>query len=202
MIAARWADMVEGLAYAWRTPGVLALMALAFLVNFTAFPWCYSLLPYVAREVYGIDATGLSHMTAGFATGALVGSLFMTFGRSQRRDARFMVINIVLWHVLLGIFAWIDTKWPGIAVLFVMGLVHSLAMVAMSGLLLRDVDERFRARVMGIRMLAVYGLPIGLLLTGPLIAHVGFAATATGYITVGALLTGLIAWRWRETIWR
>jgi hypothetical protein len=113
-----------------------------------------------------------------------------------------MVINIVLWHVLLGIFAWIDAKWPGIAVLFVMGLVHSLAMVAMSGLLLRDVDERFRARVMGIRMLAVYGLPIGLLLTGPLIEHVGFAATATGYVTVGALLTGLIAWRWRASMWR
>jgi predicted MFS family arabinose efflux permease len=177
-------------------------MALAFLINFTAFPLAYSLLPYVAREIYGIDATGLSHMTAGFAAGALIGSVIMTFGRGQGRDARFMVVNLLLWYALLGAFAWIETKGAGIAVLFVMGIAHSLAMVAMSGVLLRAVSERFRARVMGLRMLAVYGLPVGLLLTSPLIERFGYPATATLYVALGVAFTALIAWRWRASLWK
>ena len=34
-------------------------MWLAFLVNLTAFPMTSGLLPYVARDIYHIDQTGL-----------------------------------------------------------------------------------------------------------------------------------------------
>jgi hypothetical protein len=68
--------------------------------------------------------------------------------------------------------------------------------------LLRAVSDRFRARVMGIRMLCVYALPFGLLLTGPLIERVGYPATASLYVALGIVGTGLIAWRWRDVLWR
>jgi hypothetical protein len=54
---------------------------------------------------------------------------------------------------------------------------------------------------MGIRMLCVYSLPFGLLLTGPLIQHIGYPATATLYVAFGFICTALIAWRWREVMW-
>ena len=50
-------------------------------------------------------------------------------------------------------------------------------------------------------MLAIYGLPIGLLGAGALIDHIGFIPTATIYCTVGILLTLLIALRWRAALW-
>jgi len=54
---------------------------------------------------------------------------------------------------------------------------------------------------MGVRMLAVYGLPIGLLLAGWLIERFGFTATATIYCLSGLLLTIAIGMRWRTSLW-
>ena len=154
------------MSYVWHTPSVLCLIWLAFLVNLTAFPLSHSLLPYVAREIYATDATGLGHLVAAFATGALLGSTIMTVAREQ--SSRFMVICIALWYALIAVFARMTAAPYGMSVLFVMGVCHSLGMVTMSGVLLRIVADRFRGRVMGIRMLAVYGLPLGLLISGPL----------------------------------
>ncbi len=69
-------------------------------------------------------------------------------------------------------------------------------------MLLRDSDERFRGRIMGIRMLAIYGNLPGLLLSGPLITGFGYPATATSYCVFGVFFTLVIAICWRETLWR
>ena len=47
-------------------------------MNLTAFPLVNGLLPYVAKEVYGTDQTGLGYMVAGFALGALLGSIALS----------------------------------------------------------------------------------------------------------------------------
>ncbi len=54
---------------------------------------------------------------------------------------------------------------------------------------------------MGMRMLAIYGLPIGLLGAGTLIDRIGFAPTATLYCVLGIALTLVIAIRWRAALW-
>ena len=54
---------------------------------------------------------------------------------------------------------------------------------------------------MGMRMLAIVGLPTGLMLSGPLINLIGFTATASLYSITGLLLTGAIALLWREQLW-
>ena len=53
----------------------------------------------------------------------------------------------------------------GEALLFASGFVQSFCMVPMAVILLRTADPAFRGRVMGVRMLAVYGLPLRLLLS-------------------------------------
>ena len=65
-----WHDLREGIAHVWNTPSLLAVVWLAFLFNLTAFPITNGLLPYVARDVYGIDQTGLGYLVASFAFGA------------------------------------------------------------------------------------------------------------------------------------
>ena len=67
---------------------------------------------------------------------------------------------------------------------------------------LQRADPRMRSRVPGVRMLAIYGLPMGLLASGPLIEAFGYAATTTGYGVFGVIATALIAWRWHAHIWR
>jgi hypothetical protein len=88
------------------------------------------------------------------------------------------------------------------AVLMIAGFAQSLAMVPMSVILLRTAEDRLRGRVMGVRMLAVYALPIGLLGAGVLIQHLGYVPTVALYCSFGIASALLIAMRWRSQLWQ
>ncbi|MCW5603803.1 MAG: MFS transporter [Burkholderiales bacterium] len=197
-----WRDLRDGLSYVWNTPPLLAAIWLALLVNLTAFPLVNGLLPYVAKEVYGTDQTGLGYLVAGFAGGALAGSLLLTrFGHAVQ-PARMMIGACVWWYVVTLLFVQVDGLTAGVALLLLSGFAQSLSMVTMAALLLRSSEERFRSRVMGIRMLAIYTLPVGLMVSGPLIGHFGFRVTGSAYCVIGLALTVWIGWRWREHVWQ
>ena len=80
------------------------------------------------------------------------------------------------------------------------GLNQSLSMITLSIILLRTSDERFRGRVMGVRMLAIYTLPIGLLVSGPVVAAVGFRGLVVLYVGLGLSLLSSIAVGWRREL--
>lgn len=195
------AALRQGFAYVWSTPVVRAVMLLAFLVNFAAYPLTGSLLAYVAKDVYGMDQTGLGWLIASFAGGALVGSILVSLYGAHIRPARTMIVCALVWMSCNLVFSWLTTPLPGEIVLFVSGLFQSFCMIPMSVILLRVTDPALRGCVMGVRMLAVYGMPVGLLLSGPMVEWAGFAATGTLYSLVGIVFTVVIAVWWRADLW-
>jgi predicted MFS family arabinose efflux permease len=196
------AALREGFAYVWSTPDVRAATLLAFLMNFAAYPIVGSLLAYVAKDIYGLDQTGLGWLIAIYASGALAGSIVLSTNGARIRAARTMIACAVLWFLCNLVFSWVKTPAIGEPLLFVTGFVQSFCMVPMAVILLRTADPAFRGRVMGVRMLAVYGLPLGLLLSGPLVERLGFSATGSLYSGVGIAATLAIAVRWRTHLWR
>ena len=54
---------------------------------------------------------------------------------------------------------------------------------------------------MGVRVLAVYGVPLGLLGSGFLIESVGFVSFIWIYASIGTLFTMLIGIKWRKALW-
>jgi predicted MFS family arabinose efflux permease len=195
-----WRDLREGLAYLWDTPASLAALWLAFLVNLTAFPMTSGLLPYVAKNVYHVDQTGLGYLIASFACGALLGSILISMIGRAIRPARMMIVFALGWYAMLLVFVRMRDPTSGSLTLILAGLSQSLSLVPMSAMLLHGAGA-YRGRVMGMRMLAIYGLPIGLLSAGALIERIGFAQTATLYCSVGIVLTLLIALHWRTALW-
>jgi MFS family permease len=198
----RWRELKDGLAHIMTRPQLLAPMWLAFLINLTAYPVSGGLLPYVAREIYRADATGLGSLVASFSLGALLASLAMVMTGGPRRPERFTLVSTVIWYVLLAGFAYVQSMAVGRLVLFAAGFVQSIAMIAMTATLLTAAGEGFRARVMGVRMLAVYGLPLGLLAAGALIERIGYPLTVAALAAGGLAFTALIAVRWRAAMWR
>ena len=168
-----------------------ALMLLAFLMNFAAYPLVGSLLAYVAKDIYGLDQTGLGWLIACFAGGALAGSIAISHAwrRASGRPAP-------CWSApscgspSISPSPGSATPLLGEIVLFVAGFVQSFCMIPMAVLLLRVADPAFRGRVMGVRMLAVYGMPLGLLLPGRWSSTSGFAVTGTLFSLVGHRLHG------------
>jgi hypothetical protein len=65
---------------------------------------------------------------------------------------------------------------------------------------MRGSEPAFRARVMGVRMLAIYTLPLGLLAAGPLLPRIGFPGLVTAYGALGLVMLALIAWHWRGVL--
>lgn len=192
-----WRDLMEGAAYVRTTPPLLAAMWLAFLANLLAYPLTGGLLPHVARNIYGMDQTGLGTLIACFAGGALAGSLVLSARGPLFPPARTMLAAAAIWFGLLIAFARVESTGTGMVLLALAGFVQSFCMVPMSVMLLRVSRDALRGRVMGLRMLAVYGLPLGLLGAGPLIAWSGFADTAVAYAGLGLACTLAIAWHWR-----
>jgi hypothetical protein len=99
------------------------------------------------------------------------------------------------------VFAQLQHPLAGIVALFLAGCAQSLGQVPMTTLLLRTSDERFRGRIMGIRMLMIYGNLPGLLLAGPIITHLGYPVMSALYCVFGLGFTALIAVRWRAHFW-
>lgn len=194
-------DLVEGLLHVWRTPALVGALWLAFLINLTAYPISGGLLAYIARAVYHTDATGLGQLSASFSAGALVGSMALVLTGGPRRPARAMLVYTAMWYAVLLAFGFIERLGGGLAALFVAGIVQSVAMISMAAWLLAVVGDRFRGRVMGVRMLAVYGLPLGLLAAGALIDLIGYTRTVTALAVTGLAFTALIGVRWRASLW-
>lgn len=197
-----WHDLRDVVVYVWTTPQLLAAMALAFLINLTAFPLVMGLLPYVAKEIYRTDQTGLGYLVASFAFGALLGSITLSRIGHAIRPGRVMVICCAIWYAMIMVFAQMQGLPGGSMALMLAGLAQSLGMVPMQAMLLRTAAERFRGGVMGVRMLMIYGVPIGLMIAAPLIGRFGYPATATLYCAIGLAFILVIAVRWRAYIWR
>ena len=197
-----WRELKEGIAYVWNTPLLLAVMCLALLLNMTTFPMMNHLLPYVAKVVYGADQKMLGYLVAGGAFGAMVTSLLLSRLAHVISPGRVSIIGTLAWYTALVAFAWQPGPWTGIPLLMLAGCSQSVSQVPSHAVLLRNSDVRFRGRIMGIRMLAIYGNVPGLLLFGPIVAALGFPATATLYCGVGIVITVCLCWHWRACLWR
>ena len=194
-------DLKDAFRYVWQKPDLLGAFTLAFLVNLLAYPFVLGLLPYAAKEVYAIGQAGLGWLAAAFWSGALAGSLLVGAGTFSMRAARTMLWTGGLWFAATLLFGQTTNLTLGLALLFAAGFVQSFCLTPLAAVMLRSAGEAMRGRVMGVRMLAIWGLPLGLLIAGPMIDRFGYAATIFVYNALGLAATILIAWRWRAALW-
>lgn len=195
------AEMREALRLVWAVPAQFAALSLAFLINLAAYPFILGLLPYVAREIYGTGQTGLGVLVAAAAFGCVSASLLLSRLESYVLPARVMFVAAASWMTLTIVLGQTTSAVAGMIVLVLAGLALGLCIVPMAAIQLRNAPPELRGRITGLRTLAVYGLPLGLWLSGPVIERVGFATTAALYGGVGLLCTLAMLLRWRADLW-
>lgn len=194
-------DLQDAFSYVWGRPVLLGTMSIAFLVNLLAFPFSLGLLPYIARSVYDVGQAGLGTLSASFAFGALIGSIVLGTNRFSLGTGRALLVATGIWFCLLMFFGATTHFVLGVAILICAGFVQSISMIPLAAVMLRATDAQYRGRVMGLRILAIWGLPVGLLLAGPLIDIVGFVATTFIYSSLGVAATVAIAYKWHAAMW-
>jgi MFS family permease len=174
---------------------------IAFLTNLTAYPFTNGLLPYIAREVYGGNQAVLGYLSAAFAVGSLTGSVILSLV-ANKGVGRLMLYTAAVWYLMLLMFSQMHSIPAAMACLTLGGISQSMSMIAIAVILMQTAGERFRGRVMGVRMLTIYGLPIGLMVAGSLIDAVGFSATTMIYVAVGLSMLMAVALHWRASLQR
>jgi MFS family permease len=193
-------DLKEGIVYAWSGPGMRAALCVAFLANLTAYPLTNGLLPYVARDIFHTDQTGLGYLSASFAVGSLIGSITVSLAGGLR-IARLLIGATLAWYTMLLVFVELRTMPVAMACLVLAGIAQSMSMISAAVILMRAASAHLRGRVMGVRMMVIYGLPLGLLAAGSLIDLIGYSATGTLYAALGFISMTAIALYWRLDLW-
>ena len=191
--ASMWRDLVEGGGYIRKNDAILALLLFAFLVNLVAFPLTHGFMPIFARNVLNTGPLGLAALTSSVATGAFIGSFTLAARGRVARPGIFVVLAVLLWISSLLFFSQSSWLFASMAILLTAGVAQSFSLVTVDTQLLRLPPAELRGRIMGVRSMAVYGLPMGLLMAGALAdvlgAPLALGATAIG----GAVMTALIA---------
>jgi predicted MFS family arabinose efflux permease len=195
------ADLKQAVHYVWSKPDLLGAFSMAFLVNLLAFPFFLGLLPYVAKDVYETGQSGLGYLAAAFASGALAGSLLVGAGRLRLLAGRVMLWSAAAWFIAILLFGQTRSMGVGLVLLFACGFVQSFCLTPLAAVMLRSSSDEMRGRVMGMRMLAIWGLPLGLLAAGPIIARFGYPASTLIYAGTGLAATIAIGYRWRRALW-
>ena len=117
------------------------------------------------------------------------------------RVARLLIGATLAWYVMLLVFVEIRTMPVAMLCLLLAGMAQSLSMISAAVILMRTASAHLRGRVMGVRMLVIYGLPLGLLAAGSLIDLIGYTATGTLYAASGFLAMAAIVLHWRADLW-
>lgn len=190
------ASLSEGLRFVRQSSTLPGLIFFSFLVEFSAFPIVNGLMTVIGYELYGLDGTGIGLLAAAASVGALLGSLAVALRSNVANPGRTMILGSIVWHALMLYLATTPPLWLFTVVLVLWGFSGGATFVSMVVGLLRAAPAAARGRVMGIRSLGIYGLPLGLLLGGWISEYIGSDAMIGTFGTIGLIATLFAAIKW------
>jgi MFS family permease len=167
-----------GLATAWGSPTVRAVLLVTIAMNALFFPYQH-MLPVFARDVLAVGPVALGALVAGEGCGSLLGALVIASGRSGLAYRTLFGGSVLVAPGLL--IALSGSRWfaLGVVLLFLMGLAESGFAAMQTTLVLLSVPEGVRGGVMGILSACIGTQPLGTLTIGLLAAVLGTPLTFT-----------------------
>jgi len=175
--AAAGSHLREGLAYAWRTPMVRALLALVAASSIFGMAYL-ALLPVFAAEVLGGGARLFGVLQACTGAGALAGALALLARSGVKGLGRQVALGASALGLGLAIFSLSRVALLSGAALAVVGVGYITQMAGAMTLLQALAPEEMRGRVMGLFSTLFVGMsPFGALAGGFLAERFGAPRT-------------------------
>lgn len=190
----QWQALLEGVREARRNRRVKVLLILLFLVG--TFGWSFqTLMPAIAPDHLGLDATRFGLLMSMFGVGAIFGALAVA-GRREGASTRRHVFGGV-WAMTAGIYlvalfgsllgARPAAFWAVSGALMITGWGAVTFMSTSNTMLQTGVEDRLRGRIMGLWAVAFGGsLPLGAFLAGAV------AQRISPYLTIALFATVLL----------
>lgn len=182
----------EGLRYAFSHELIRSLLILTAAVSI--FGWSYAtLMPVIAKRIFGLDASGLGYLYAAAGLGAFLGTVLMSAFSQKVHPRIFIVGGALLFSTSLILFTFVSNFYLALLLLFFVGLGLVSQFSTTNATIQHAVDNTMRGRVMSLYTLVFIGMgPFGNFEIGYVAEHFGLEFA----IRLGALIVlafGLLA---------
>jgi predicted MFS family arabinose efflux permease len=184
----------DGLGYARRHPVIGPALFLAAVMSLFGFPYVF-LLPALARDVLGLDATGLGYLMASVGAGAVVGGLGLSAAGDVPYKGMVAIATAFLFSLVLASFAIVRSVHATMVVLFTLGALQTICVSSINTTIQIAVDDRMRGRIMSMMTVILFGLAtVGSLVVGAAGDRVGVPyAIACGAAVIAVAATAVMA---------
>jgi MFS family permease len=179
----------EGMGYVRRHPVIGPAIFLAAVMSLFGFPYII-MMPALARDVLGLDATGLGWLMAAVGAGAVVGGLALSLSGAIGRSPRVAAVGSVAFGLCLLAFAVVRAPAPMAALLFLLGALQTITIASMTTTIQLHVHDGMRGRVMSILTVIFFGLAT---LGGVIAGAVGDRIGVPHALAAGGLVTAVSA---------
>src|SRR5438552_1226842 len=190
-------DLLEGVAYALRTPIIRFILGLQMILSFCVFNFSVY-VPLLARDRLGMGAEGFGLLMAALGVGALLAGL--SLGGFITGAPRVGMIATSLSVALVGILALSFTRWIGLAAiaLAITGFAGTLVNAGCNTSLQLRAPDALRGRVMSFYTLIAGGVfPIGAFWVGFVSEHWGVQRAFLLNGVAGLVAVAVLIW-WRR----
>ena len=177
-------DIKSGLMYVVRTRMVLVLIILGLLTTLLAQPFRF-IMPVFVVDVYGKGPESMGLLVTITGVGALIGSLWIASIGKWHRGLLLLGSGLVSGFALLLV-ASIPVYFAAAGIMILLGLGDAGRQTLNQAMIMEEVDDEYRGRVMSIFMMIWGMMPLGVLPAGLL------AEAVSGQFAVGVMATLLI----------
>ena len=188
-------ELLSGLTYLANNKTLISLISFAALVNFTVLTLPNAYLPFISKNILNGDANDLALLISFASIGSLIGSIIISVNNFSNTPGKFLIIFIFIWHILMLGTSLFKIKLIIICILILFGISSSVTMVNMSILILSITDKNMIGRIIGIRQLAIFTLPVGLILSGYMIDKTGLISSIQIMSVIGIIISIILSFK-------
>jgi predicted MFS family arabinose efflux permease len=168
-----------------------AVLLVTLSANILIWPIYQTFMPVFAKDVLGLDASGLGWLLTGGGLGGLTGSLIIATMGDFRFKGGLFVLGTAAWGALWAVFGLLHSVPISFAIMACIGLMSASFGVLQTTLMLMTTEPGMQGRALGIQELAIGSMPIASLGLGVVAQAIGVGATAffCGILLAMILLT-------------
>ena len=181
-------DVVEGLKYVYSNKPIVVLLSMSFLVYLAGYAYL-NMIPYIGVQIFGVGAKETGLLLSGTGIGAVLPTII--FSKSGIPNKRIgACFSLVFSGLMIIIFSLSSLIFQSIIFAFILitfiGFCNSVYVTSVMSAIQIYVNDKYRARVVGIFVMSFSFMSLGSLWVGML---GGFIDEFFSLEHVGVLLT-------------
>ena len=193
-------EFLDGIKYLIKDRILVSLMLYAALANLTVLTLTNAFLPFVSKDMLNGDANDLAILISFSAIGSLLGSILMATNSFTHSPGKILVFFMTIWHLLMIATSLFPVKTIMFVLLILFGISTSISMILLAMLILSITEREMIGKIMGIRQLAIFAFPIGLVIGGYMIDQLGIVFSIQIIGVFGLLISIIFGYKSKNLV--